>query len=123
MSGDKVTEYVETISTLMAERLRIKGASLAVQIRKSGRRLPRRIKRDATQVAKANSLIQNPKLARMVDDKAIARAAENVIAHLSEIDPNEVLKDKVLWALGKVSAVLIALFIAAVWYARSRGMV
>ncbi|MEY1556514.1 hypothetical protein AB3Y40_12855 [Yoonia sp. R2331] len=123
MSGDKVTEYVETISTLMAERLRIKGASLAVQIRKSGRRLPRRIKRDATQVAKANSLIQNPKLARMVDDKAIARAAENVIAHLSEIDPNEVLKDKVLWALGKVSAVLIALFIAAVWYARSRGLV
>ncbi len=123
MSGDQVTEYAEKIHTLLTERLRIKGRSLEAQIKKIGRRLPRKIKRDASFIAKAQGLSQNPKLARMVDPGAVKRAGDNVVAHLSEIDPKEALKDRVLWALGKVAAVVIAVFIVAVWYAHSNGMI
>ena len=123
MSGDQVSEYADKIRALMTERLRIKGRSLEAQIKKSGRRLPRRIKRQATQVAKASAVIENPKLSRMVDQKAVQTAAENVIKHLQGIDPKEALKDRVLWALGKFSAVLILAVIIGVWVARSRGMI
>ncbi len=123
MSGDQVTEYADKIRALMTERLRIKARSLEAQIHKSGRRLPRRVKRDASFIAKAEVLAQNPKLARMVDHAAVEKAADNVITHLLAIDPTEALKDRVLWTLGKASAVLIAVFIGAVWYAHANGMI
>lgn len=123
MSGEQVSDYAAQISTLMAERLRIKGRSLDAQIHKSGRRLPRRIKRDAAFVAQANTLIANPKLARMVDVAAVRRAGDNVIAHLQTIDPRKIAIDRILRTLAKFSAVLIITFIAVIWYARSRGLI
>ncbi len=123
MSGDQVTEYAEKIRSLLTERLRIKGRTLEAQIHKSGRRLPRKIKRDASFIAKAEGLSQNPKLVRMVDAAAVEKAGRRVVEHLLEIDPKEALKDRILWALGKAAAVVILIFIGAVWYANSKGMI
>jgi len=38
-----------------------------VQVRKAGRQLPRRIRKDAQVVVSAMSLVDNPKTARMLD--------------------------------------------------------
>lgn len=123
MSDDPIIDYGSKISGLMQERLRIKGRSLAQQIHRSGRRLPKRIKRAALRVDAAGTQAGHPKLARQLDQAALRADAEAVIAHLEAIDPVEVLKDKVLVWLAKVSALLILGFVGAVWYARSQGLI
>lgn len=123
MADDPIIENANKISALLQERMRIKGKSLEGQIHKSGRRLPRKIKRAAQRVATASALAENPKLARQVDQTAVLADADRVIAHLVEIDPIEALKDKILITLAKFSAVLIIAVIAAIWIAHSRGMI
>ncbi len=123
MPGDKITDYAEEISNLLTERLRIKGRSLEQKIYRSGRQMPARIKRDAQSVAQAMVLCQNPKLARMVDQAAIGRAAENVISHLTSIDRAEVMKTRILLATAKVAAFAIVVFVVLVTMAYKRGMI
>ena len=120
---DAIADHARQISELLETRMRIKGRSLDQQIHKSGRRLPRRIKRDAKRVAQAATLTQNPKLARMVDPAEVDGPAANVIAHLKGIDPHEVMKDRILITLAKIAAFVIVVFIAVVWFAHSRGLV
>ena len=123
MSDNDPNAYAAEIHTLIEQRLRIKGASLTQQIHKTGRRLPRKVKRDANIVAQAAMMAGHPKLVRQIDHVAVANAGSAVVAHLEAINPTEVLKDRILWTLGKISAVVIIVFVAVVWVAHSRGMI
>ena len=123
MSGDVLSNSVEEIRALLEERLRIKGRNLAHQVGKLGRRVPKRVRKDAEFLVQAETLTQHPKLAQMIDAKQVARARENVVTHLKTVDPKEVRKDKILLFLAKVSAFVIAVFIGLVWFAWDRGMI
>lgn len=123
MAGEQVIQAAARIGALLQERMGVKGRDLQRQLRVAGRRLPRRVRTDALSVARAAEVARNPKLARMVDEASVARAARNVIAHLETIDPREAMKDRVLWALGKVSAFGIAVFVVMVYVAWKRGLV
>ena len=118
-----VHRYVPEIRLLLEERLKLKGPSLTAQIGKVGRRLPKALIRDLRRIAEAETVAEAPKLAMQIDEADIAARAERVISHLKGIDPRQVMFDKVLFTTAKFSAVLIGLFIAAVWIAHARGLV
>jgi len=123
MTEEMLQNQVDEIRNLLETQLRAKGRSLEAQLRKAGRRLPRKIRADAAKVVEAQTLVQNPKLARMIDTAAVTRATENVTAHLHTIDPWERFKDRWLGILGAISAVLIFTFIVVVYVLVQRGIV
>lgn len=123
MSGDMLPKIAEEMSALFRERLRLRGKTLEQQLHQAGRQLPKPIRRDAKTVVDALAVQGNPKLARMVDEKRIARAGENVIAHLQMIDPYDRLKARVLNWLGAISAFGIILFVVLLYVAVQRGLV
>lgn len=113
----------DPLSVLMHERLGIRGRDLRAQVRRAGRLLPKRLRREAHTILKARRAADHPKLARQVDTARVARAEAALTEHLNAIDPAERRKDRILWALGKLSALGIAIFILLVWFAWSRGLV
>jgi hypothetical protein len=123
MAEETLQNQVDEIRGLLKSQLRARGDSLEVQVRKAGRGLPRVIRQDAKVIVSAKSLLQNPKTARMVDQTAAQRAAQNVIAHLKTIDRRDRLKGRILGILGSVSAVFILTFIVVVYVLVKRGLI
>lgn len=123
MSGDMLSNVADQMSVLFAERLRLKGRTLEQQVHKAGRQLPKRVRADARAVVQALAVQGNPKLARMVDEKRVMQAGQNVIAHLETIDPRDRLKGRVLNWLGAISAFGIILFVVLLYVAVQRGLV
>ena len=123
MTGDDVDNSANRISLLLEERLKLKGRTLEQKVSKLGRTVPRGIARDARHVARAQVLAQNPKLARMVDEREFNRAAAAVIAHLQAIDPRRIMIDRLLVIAAKWSAFGLIVTGLLIWYAWSQGMV
>lgn len=123
MTEETLQNQVDEMRSLLASQLRARGATLEAQVRKAGRRLPRRIRQDAQAVTSAISLADNPKLSLMVDQNTATKSAKNVIAHLKTIDRSDQIKGRVLGFLGSVSAVLILTFIVVVYVLVKRGLI
>jgi hypothetical protein len=123
MAEEMLQNQVDELCGLLDSKLRARGRTLEAQVHKAGRRLPRRIRRDAQAVINATALMKNPKLARMVDQKQVRKAAQNVITHLQSIDPMDQLKGHVLGMLGAISAVFILTFILVVYISVKRGLI
>ncbi len=123
MTTDLASTYRTTLSTLFAERMRIKGATLEQQVYKAAPRLPRHVRKSAKAVLTALTLAENPKLARQLDEKALRKAGDEVIKHLETIDPWDLFVGKMLKWLGILSAIVIVCFVVWVWYARKEGWV
>jgi len=122
MSTELIQAYGTKISALFAERMRLRG-TLESQVYKASPKLPRRVRKAAKSVAETLKIAENPKLARMVDEKALRQAGDLVIDHLEAIDPWDQFKGKVLGWLGWVSGIAIVIFICTVWYARQQGWI
>jgi hypothetical protein len=123
MDPNGIDEKINDIRHLLVERLRVKGRSLSVQLRKAGRRLPRAVTREARYLAEVQSLAANPKLARRIDIAKVAAAHNRIREHLLAIDPKEARKDRILGLLGVLSFNLIVIFVLGVtllWY---RGII
>ncbi len=103
MTTETVAASIAEIQGLLRTRLRVGGRTFARQIDKAGRRLPRAIARDARFLAQAETLVQNPKLARMVDPQRIADARARVTDHLRGIDPAVERTDRILRLLALIS--------------------
>lgn len=123
MAEETVIITAQKISVLFEERMRLKGPNLERQVYKAGRNLPRKLRKDAHVVLQALQVADHPKLSRMINRVQFDKAARNLIAHLSAIDPRDVAIGRLLTFLGKVSAVLIVGFVLVVWFLWSRGLV
>lgn len=122
MAEEMLQNQVDEIRALLAAKLRARGQTLDAQLRKAGRQLPRRLRREAKVVVDAMTVAENPKLARMNDDLATRKAAQNLINFLKTIDPADRLKGRILGILGTISAVLIVTFIVVVYVLVKRGL-
>lgn len=123
MTEEMLQNQVDEISKLLTSQLRVKGRTLEAQMRKAGRRLPKKLRADVGRLVEANKVMQNPKLARMVNLDALRVGNERVIAHLQTLDPKERFKDRWLGILGAISAALIVTFIVTVYTLWKRGLV
>jgi len=112
MLDKRIDSQISEIRTLLRDNLSIRGKDLPTQLRKAGRLLPRRVRKDAKTLVEARGIIQNPKLARMVDQDKLNTAHRSVVDYLGTIDPSERRKDRILGFLG-VIAFNVLLFGAA----------
>lgn len=79
-------QIVDEVRAALADKLRVRGRSLAVQVRKAGRRMPRSVRRDATYLVQTIGLADNPKLARMIDMRRAQAAHRNILLFLDTVD-------------------------------------
>lgn len=79
-------QMVDEVRAGLADKLRVRGRSLAVQVRKAGRRLPRAVRRDAVYLVQTVGLADNPKLARMIDMRRAQAAHRNILIYLENVD-------------------------------------
>jgi len=87
---------METQATVDARASRIQSAldgafgvrakTLAKALKRTGRRLPKRLHTEAQQIVAAQRLGGHPKLMRQVDGDALTRAEERVVTWLDGID-------------------------------------
>lgn len=108
--GMTVQDMVAELQEAFSDKLRLRGRTLEVQIRKAGRKLPRAVRRDATYLAQAVTLLDNPKLARMVDMTRAGKAHRNVLAYVETVDVGAERREV---ALGVAASVAFALLVTA----------
>ncbi|MEL6682186.1 MAG: hypothetical protein AAFQ09_06015 [Pseudomonadota bacterium] len=109
--GKDIDDQVATLQSLLDEKLGVRGRTLAVQVRKAGRLLPRHVRRDATYIATSVALSENPKLSRMVDQARLQKAHSNVTAYLTTINVTE---RRVTAGLNLAASIVFALLVTGV---------
>ena len=121
MSNDPARLAAE-ISELLASRLRAKGGDLSTRIARARRVLPRSVRAEAGEIARAAELSAHPKLRRQIDPERTARAFERVRAHLSGIDPRQARRTAMLNMAAGASFVFISLATAALFILVQEGV-
>lgn len=106
------TEFQNKATRLHAaltDKMNLRGKTLEVQIRRAGRRLPRRQRRAAAIVLGAQDWMNHPKLARVLDRTTVNTAFADLHAHLDRLDPKEARRTALLHLLGGIVLNLTAL--------------
>lgn len=123
MRNDALLAKLDEIDALMAERLRVRGRTLADKVRKAGRLLPRAVSREAAYLAETQQFAQAPKLARRIDETRVETAYRIVAEHLKTVDPFERRKDRILGILGIVAFNILLFGGLLIYYLWSQGLV
>lgn len=89
MDAGMLDKMVDEVRTLLETRLGVRGRSLAHQLRRAGRLLPRARRRDGAALVQAQVQTKHPKLARTLDPARLRAARDRLVAHLGAIDPGE----------------------------------
>ena len=79
-------ERAERLATLMEERLDIRGMGIAAKTRRSGRKVPRWVRRELDALVEGMKLAENPKLAPRVDYQRIDSGTAKVEKWLLDVD-------------------------------------
>lgn len=113
---DQISETV----ALLRSQLGVGGKDLSKALRKARHRLPRRIYRQATKLAKVENMASHPKLRLTLDTPALAKAAREVQEHLRSIDVADRRKGWMLGALGALAfnILLLAFLVIAFMFWR-----
>ncbi|MEL6809395.1 MAG: hypothetical protein AAFY52_11645 [Pseudomonadota bacterium] len=108
---------METEATLQERSQRVQSAldgafgvrakTLDKALRKTGRRMPKRLHAQARLIVDAQGLGGNPKLMRRIDGAAIARAEEEVVRWLDTVDRADRRRGFWIWAGAMVGFNLI----------------
>lgn len=116
MTPQELSPLTSDISQLLDSQLRVRGATLDRQIRRAGRLLPRRLRAEAAVLVQASLLVQNPKLARMVNADRVGQAHAAISTYLRGIDPGERARTRLLNTAGFIAfnALLLSATVIAV---------
>lgn len=123
MSGLSVQQLADRVASQIDERLGVGGRDLPHQLRRAGRLLPGHVRKDIRRIADAQSMADNPRLARQIDIPRVEAAERRVLAHLKTIDRADRRKGAILGLLGGVSFNLIAAFALLIAVLVWRGLV
>jgi hypothetical protein len=123
MNGQGFQAEVDEVSALLAERLRVRGRTLEIQLRRAGRLLPRALQREGSYLVQANLLTQNPKLARMIDAAKAEAAHRNLVAHLKSIDAGAARRGKLLNLTALIAFNLLLVSGLLLWWMVAQGYV
>ena len=97
----------------------VRAKTLAKALRKTGRRLPKRLRVEAGLIAQAEALGGNPKLLRQVDGVALARAEAAGVTWLDSVDRAEQRRGFWIWvgAMGGFNMIaVIAGVVTWMWW-------
>jgi hypothetical protein len=75
------------LRALLVEKLGATGRDLRAQLARAGRRLPRKARRDAEFLVRAETMASHPRFARLIDPREVTRAEKRLAHRLRAIDP------------------------------------
>lgn len=107
----------------LRSRLGVRGATLAIALRRAGRSLPRPARASGARLVATASMIANPRLRRLVDPAALDADLAELNAQLDAIDAGERRKDRLLGIAGSVVFNLMLLAALVIAFMRWRGLV
>lgn len=100
----------------LEEAFGVRAKTLALALRKTGRRLPKRLQAEAGRIVDAQGFGGHPKMMRQVDGKALDGAEAKVIAFLKGIDRADRRKGFWLSIAGVVAFNLLLVFAGFVFW-------
>lgn len=118
-----VETKVRVIRRELQARMGVQGRDLDHALRRAGRRLPARIRKQGGTLAQAAFFARNPKMARRLDGDAVQQAYDQVMSHLEGIDPARDRIDRLLSIAGTVAFNLLVVAVAFVVFLWWRGYV
>ncbi len=116
-----VKERADALAELMSVQLRVRGDGLRDVTSRAGRRLPRHLRADAEGIADAVDQWGNPKLQRLVDEKAIVKSERKLRKLLENQDPRKVRRGEILDLLAKIAFVVLAVVLGVFFLLLSQG--
>jgi len=118
MGAVSIQQMAERISVLLTERLHIKGRDLNDKLGRTGRRLPRKVRHAAQEVAVAMEQSYNPKLLLQIDEGKVAENYDICIRHLNGLNKGYKLRGvllglstTILFSLLAVAALVLAVLV------------
>lgn len=81
-----VDQLADRISTLLGQKLNVRGVSLERRFRRAGRAVPRRARRPIRTLIEAQQMAQNPQMAMRIDKDHLSKAYDIALRELSAID-------------------------------------
>ncbi|MDF1726601.1 MAG: hypothetical protein P1U53_02520 [Sulfitobacter sp.] len=121
--ADDLDARAERLRLLMVEKYRMRARTLEKALKRAGRRLPRRNRRQVRALIDACKLSSNPRLAVQVDRPAILRGIREVERHLATIDPAAALRERMLDMAALVAFYILVVLVAVVLVLWWRGYV
>lgn len=100
-------QIVDEVRAALAQKLHLRGRTLAGQVRKAGRLLPRHVRKDAGYLVQAQGLAENPKLARQVDMRRAQAAHRNILQYLDTVDIGAKRRDMALQIVASIALALL----------------
>lgn len=114
-----MSRMADRLTKLMRDKLAVKAESFPAALRRAGRRLPRRVRRDGQVIVTALEQAQNPRLARIADGAGAAKAARRIEGYLARIDAAKTkARDRAfLWAdvALRLAAAIALVLVLLVW--------
>ncbi|MFX0542561.1 hypothetical protein ACEWPM_012615 [Roseovarius sp. S4756] len=114
---------INTASEKLRSRLGARGATLAKQLKRAGRALPKSARAGGRRLVELQKMMAHPRLRRLVraEDATAALAALN--APLDQVDVKERRKDRLLHFAGSLVGNLLLLLLLLVALLRWRGLI
>jgi hypothetical protein len=114
MSAVSVQQMASRVAQLMEERLRIKGDTLVDKLRRGGRLLPRKVRRQAEFLAVTAMQAQNPKLQMQIDSQRTADAYDACVRFLKPLGQGARRRAILLHFVVSLATILIVTFVMVV---------
>ena len=113
---------IQQILELMREKLGIRGTSLTQVLTPARRVLPAKVFAPVKSLAKAEVFLDHPKLRLTLDTETLARASQDIRAHLDAVDASDRRKGWWLGMLGGLSFNLIIFVVLLIAFLFWRGI-
>ncbi|MEM6761015.1 MAG: hypothetical protein AAF601_16190 [Pseudomonadota bacterium] len=116
---DSINARATRIMAGLEQAFGVRGKDLSTALRRTGRRMPRRLHKAAAHVVAAQAFGNQPKLMRQVDGPALDRAERDVLSYLNRIDRADQRRARLLNTAGLVVLnvlLVIAGFILWMWW-------
>jgi len=123
LEPDYINARILAVRDALHAKLGIKRRNLDKAMRRAGRRLPRRIRRQGAVLVQAEKLGGNPKLMRRIDPAAFEKAHAEMMTHLAAIDAADAFKGRLIAITATIAFNVIVLAAAFVTYLWWRGYV
>lgn len=92
----------------------VRANNLERALRRTGRRLPRRLRAEAHKVAKTQEIGNHPKLLRQVDSAELSAAEERIVGYLKTIDRADQRRGKIVNIAAAIASNLLLVFTGVV---------
>jgi hypothetical protein len=110
MSAITIQQMAKRVSSLLTERLGLKGRDLGEKLQHSGRRLPRKVRQAAMRLEQAAAHSYHPKLMLQIDEEEVATNYDICLRHLRSLNRGQQQVGTKL--LGRSAPILLSLIAA-----------